>query len=195
MAAFDEYITGLAGDIDSARELGVPVVLLGHSMGGLISVLYAQSRLPQPDLLVLSTPAIDAELPRVKLLLAQLLVRVVPRLALPNGLKADQMSHDPDVGVAYFNDPLNHHKTTVKLGIELVEAMERSRNGLAAITAPTLVIHGGEDTVVPPQVSAPFGDLNNAQRIVFEGGAHESFNEGAGEVAIATVADWIDAQL
>ncbi|MCH7585920.1 MAG: alpha/beta fold hydrolase, partial [Acidobacteria bacterium] len=59
---FSQYSTDLIDDIAAAAELGVPVVLLGHSMGGLIASLYAVSNHPQPDLLVLSAPAIDAAL-------------------------------------------------------------------------------------------------------------------------------------
>jgi len=101
---FSEYTTDLADDITAAHDLDAPVVLLGHSLGGLIAILYATEDHPQPDLLVLSAPAIDAELPRVKALAAKALGRVLPRLKVSNGLKGEQLSRDPTVGERYFAD-------------------------------------------------------------------------------------------
>jgi alpha-beta hydrolase superfamily lysophospholipase len=192
---FSTYTADLVADVAEARQLEVPVVLLGHSMGSLISILYAQSDHPQPDLLVLSAAAIDANLPKAKLAAARVLVRIAPRLQMPNGLKGDQLSTDPAVGERYFADPQVHPRSTVRLGLALVAAMERSRRDLTRISLPTLVIHGGEDTVVPPSISEPLGALTGATRVVFDGFRHEPFNEDGGDLAITTVADWIDAQL
>jgi alpha-beta hydrolase superfamily lysophospholipase len=168
---FDRYVRDTAVEVAEAAGFGVPVVLMGHSMGGLIATLYAQSDERPPDLLVLSTPSIDANIPRGKLLISKTLVRVVPRFRIPT------------------------HKITMRLGIALLDAMRRSREALSSVLQPTLVLHGGEDSIVPPEVSAPFEALDNVTRVVFDGFHHESFNEESGTLAISTVADWIDAQL
>jgi alpha-beta hydrolase superfamily lysophospholipase len=164
-------------------------------MGGLIAALFAMSDRQQPDFLVLSAPSIDAKVPAAKAALARLLVRIAPRLAVSNGLKGEQLSHDPEVGKRYFDDPLMVHKTTVRLGFELMEAMERAQGKLHSISQPVLVIHGSEDTIVDPRFTEPVGSLPNAQRVVFDGLRHETFNEDGGSVAVGAVSDWIEARI
>jgi acylglycerol lipase len=192
---FDQYTSDLEGDVVSAADLGVPVALLGHSLGGLIAALYAAGDHPQPDLLILSAPAVEAKVPAAKVAFARLLVRFFPKLKVSNGLKGDQLSNDPAVGERYFADPLVYPRSTLRLGVLFMEAMERCRGLLDRIAQPTLVIHGGSDTVVDPKFSERLGDLPLATRIVFDGLRHESFNEDGGTLAITAVADWIESQL
>ena len=55
----------LEARLGAARRPGLPLVLYGHSMGGLLCTEYAESRRPQPDLLVLSSPGLDSGHPRL----------------------------------------------------------------------------------------------------------------------------------
>lgn len=193
--SFDDYLNDLQADVEAARREGVPTVLLGHSMGGLIVFLYLVSDRPAPDLAILSAPALDAEVPVVKRAAARILSRVAPRLALPNDLDGSQLSRDAAVGEAYFADPLVHAKTTARLGAELLAAMKRSRSAAARIEVPTLLIHGGADTIVPPETTAPLADLPAVDRRLFPAFRHESFNEAGGSEAIAAVAEWLEEKL
>jgi len=192
---FSEYLSDLADDIAQARRLGVPVVLIGHSLGGLIATLYATDGRPQPDLLVLSAPAIEAELPKMKAVAAKLLVCILPKLKVSNGLKGDQLSRDSAVGERYFADPLVFPKSTVSLAVALMHAMEQARASLGRIAQPTLVVHGGSDTIVDPRFTERMAVLPTVTRVVFDEFRHESFNEEQGTLAVGTVADWIDARL
>lgn len=193
--SFDAYLDDLEEDVSAAAELGVPVVLLGHSLGGLIAALYAESNRTAPHLLVLSAPALDAKLPRIQVMLAKTLVRLTPKLKISNPLRGEQLSHDPEVGTRYFADPLVYPKTSVALGVAMMKAMEQARDDLERITQPMLVIHGGEDTLVLPEFSEPLAALPGCRRVVFAGFRHESFNEDGGTRAITTVVDWVRSQL
>src|SRR5215211_4964136 len=91
-----------------------PLVLFGHSMGGLIALGYVLDARSRPDLLVLSAPAISARIPLWQRLLVASLRRVAPGLALSNRLDPDDLSCVAAVGESYVVDPLNHHRSTVR---------------------------------------------------------------------------------
>jgi len=192
---WDDYLDDLAGDIGEARGVGAPVVLVGHSLGGLVAASYALSDRPPPDLLVLSAPGLDADIPAYKKAMARILGVVLPRVSVANGLKGHQLSRDPLVGEAYFADPLVHTRTTLRLGREGLRAGDRTRAGLAALSVPTLVIHGSHDPIVPPAISRPLDALDVVERIELDGLRHECFNEEGGAEAIDTVASWIEARV
>jgi len=189
---FDSYLDDLDPLVGEAGSHGVPVIMLGHSMGGLVALRYAQQR-SGLDLLVLSSPAVEASIPRAKRVAARVLSRIAPRFALPNDIEGAQLSHDPAVGEAYFADPLVHTKTTAMLGAAFLDAMAAARDG--EVPLPTLVIHGSEDTLVPVETSASLVDFPTVERIVLDGLRHETFNEDQGTRALTAVAEWIDAKL
>ncbi len=191
---FDRYLDDVEQQLAWAGRPGVPTVLLGHSLGGLIALSYAESDRSAPDLLVLSAPALAADVPVIKKVAAKLLSRVLPKLALPNDIEGEQLSRDPAVGEAYFADPLVHTKTTARLGAELFAAMDRAAARLDRLFVPAFVIHGGADTLVPPTASAPLANLANVQRRLFPQFRHECFNERDKEEALAAVADWVMEQ-
>ena len=192
VGSIDDYLDDLDPVVVEAASDGVPVVLLGHSLGGLVALRYAQTR-GRPDYLILSSPTVDADIPTVKRMMARVLRRIIPRLALRNEIEGEQLSRDPSVGEAYFADPLVYPKTTAALGGAMLEAMEDARAG--GIPIPTLVIHGEQDPLVLPEFSAPLADLPGVTRITFPEFRHESFNEEGGTVALETVTDWISEQL
>ena len=192
--SWDDYLDDLVTDVAAARAVGSPVVLLGHSMGGLVALAYALSKRPAPDLLVLSAPGLDADIPVVKRLAARVLGVVMPRLSVANGLRGDQLSQDPSVGERYFADPLVFTRTTLALARRALLAGARCRANLSSLTLPTLVAHGGADTIVPPGVSAPLAAVPGVDRIVFPDFRHEIFNEEGGVPATTRVADWIEAR-
>jgi acylglycerol lipase len=192
---WDDYLDDLAGDVEAQREVGAPVVIAGHSLGGLLALSYALSDRPHPDLLVLSTPALDADLPAAKKAMARVLGAILPRVSVPNGLKGHQLSRDPLVGEEYFADPLVHTRTTLRLGREGLRAGDRARARLADLAIPTLVIHGSHDPIVPPHISRPLERLQVVERVELHEHRHESFNEEGGHEAIDTVASWIEKKV
>lgn len=182
---------------DVAAELGrhaPPRVLLGHSLGGLIATRYVLDRDPKPELLVLSSPALGTGVPKVKQVAARVLSRVAPKLRIPNGFDGSELSRDPEVGEKYLADPLVIQATSTKMGSESLAAIDAVRDRLGEITMPTLVIHGGDDPIVPAWASAPLADLPNVERRLFPTYRHECFNEDDGTAALETVIGWLDAQ-
>jgi alpha-beta hydrolase superfamily lysophospholipase len=174
---------------------GRPIVLLGHSMGGLVCLRYAQSDRRQPDLLVLSSPWLADGLPEWRRTAARILGRLVPTLSVANGFDGTTLSRDPAVGADYLADPLAHHRTTVGLGRAALVAQERALANLGALHVPTLVIHGGADPLVPVASSAVLATLPGVDRKVYPDLRHETLNEPEGPQVAADIAVWIGAHL
>lgn len=180
--------------VEEARAKAVPTVLMGHSMGGLISLEYALAARPRPDLLVLSAPGLDGGAGWQKAI-APVLGRLIPRFSAPNTLKGEQLSRDPEVGEAYFADPLVHTASTLRLGAELFAAMERTRTTMMSLDLPTLVLHGGADSIVPPTATVELGNLPNVERRLYPTLRHEILNEPEGPEIVAAIAEWVRSQL
>ena len=195
VAAFDDYVDDVAEMVGEVRDDDLPLVVYGHSMGGLITVLYAESDHSQPDCYVLSAPAIGADVAPPLRIAAAVLGRAAPGMRMGTGLKGEQLARDAAVGEAYFADPLVSVKATARFGQALFDAMTRASANLAAIDVPTLVIHGGDDTIVPVGVSAPLAAVPGVERRVFPGLRHEMHNEPEQREVLAFVAAWLADRL
>lgn len=183
----------------SAAAGGLPVIVYGHSMGGLIALGYvlADPPRPLPDLLVLSAPAI-ASVGGWRRPLAAVLGRALPRLEIANRLPPGGLSHDPQVEVAYRSDPLNAHRTTTRLGMELFREQARVQARLSqigALPAPTYVLHGTADAIVPVWASASLEGRENVRRRVYPGLRHETHNEPEAEAVIGDTIAWTTRSL
>jgi alpha-beta hydrolase superfamily lysophospholipase len=180
--------------VSAALASGRPVVLYGHSMGGLIALEYILSERPRPALAVLSAPALfgGAAWQRA---LAPIVGRLAPTLTIPNKISGEQLSRDPAVGAAYFADPLVQTKSTGRLGAGIFAAMERCRGALDRLQVPTLVVHGGADTVVPATASLPLAGLAGVERRLYPKLRHETHNEPEGPEVLAETIEWVRAHL
>lgn len=199
---WSQYHDDLEDQLSAIRATagGVPIVLYGHSMGGLIALGYvlADPPRPLPDLLVLSAPAIAAIVPQWKRALADVLGRALPRVAIANALPPGGLSHDPGVEVAYRSDPLNVHRTTTRLGMELFHEQVRVKARLAqvgALPVPTYVLHGSEDPIVPMSSSASLEGRPNVTRRVYPALRHEMHNEQEADAVIGDTIAWLEGSL
>ena len=189
---FALYLDQIQGHLDALRTPGRPLVLLGHSMGGLLALEYALAERRQPDLLVLSAPSLSGGAAWQRRV-APVLARVFPTLAIPTVIKGDMLSRDPAVGEAYFADPLVITKATARLGAGIFAAGDRARAALDRLSVPTLVLHGGSDRLVPPHGSEVLGVHPLVERRVFPSLRHELFNEPEGPELVAEVIAWIQS--
>ena len=193
--SFAVYRSQILDNLAPLFASGLPAVLFGHSMGGLLAVDYALSRHRQPDLVVLNSPALDASVPLWQRRAAPLLAKAAPRLSLANPIDPRELFTDPAMAEDYRTDPLVTARSTVRLGDLLFRCMERTGRSLDLYRAPTLLLHGGADTIVPPEVSAPLGRRPNVERRVYPGLRHGAVNEPAGARLIDDTATWIRARV
>ena len=202
--------SGLLADLGRlvihARAAGPgPLVILGHSMGGLVVGRYGAEGLsatPAPwwqpvDGLVMSSPALDPGMNPFQKLLLALAAPLAPNLALGNGLKPEWVCSDPMVVKAYVADPLNHDRITPRLARFIVDGGRLVRRLAPQWTTPTLLLYAGADRCVAPAGSAAFaaaapGAVVQAQR--YDGFAHEIFNEPEQGRVLADLAAWLRAR-
>lgn len=188
-------------DVARARRAG-PLVLLGHSMGGLIASRFvAEAHLPKPaawsrevDGLVLSSPALDVHAGIAKKSLLRLLSMVVPHCSMPNGLRPEWVSRDAAAVQAYVSDPLNHDRITPRLLRFILDGGELVRSLAPRWRVPTLLMWAGADRCVAPRGSSAFAAIAPADLVqahCFDGLAHELFNEPEREQVIACLGDWL----
>jgi alpha-beta hydrolase superfamily lysophospholipase len=193
---WEQYHDDLAERLDAVRAVAgtSPVVLYGHSMGGLIVLGYLLTDRPKPDLVVLSSPGLDSTLASWKKTLAPALSRIVPTLAVPNGVDGKTLSRDPAVANAVGADPLAAKASTARFGAEALAEQARVRREYAGLTLPTLVLHGLDDGLVPAQASEILDSLPNVERRTYPGLRHELHNEPEGPAIVDEIIAWIRAQ-
>src|SRR3954449_6346534 len=163
----------LVADRPAADHPGLPTVLIGHSMGGLIAARYGQRYGDELAALVLSGPAVGGN-PEIEALAEMDPIPDVP-------IDPAVLSRDPAVGEAYAADPLVYHgpfrrETLLGFGAAVAAVAEGGTFG----ELPTLWIHGADDELVPLVHKRPAIEAVKGARFeekLYPGARHEIFNE------------------
>ena len=182
-----------------------PLLLLGHSLGGLVAARFvAEGLAPQPaawwqpvDGLVLSSPALDPGMNLFQKALLALAAPLAPDVALGNGLKPAWICRDPAVVRAYVADPLVHDRITPRLVRFIVDAGRQVLQAAPGWRLPTLLLYAGADRCVAPAGSAAFAAAAPPavlQQRRYDGLAHEIFNEPEQDEVLADLGDWLRAR-
>jgi len=195
----NRLLDDLADLVESARLRypGLPLVLLGHSLGGLVAASFVARTLLAVDALVLSSPALAARLTPVQKLLMAVVPRIAPNLTMSNGLDPQYLSHDPWVVQAYRNDALVHDRISGRLARFIADegALVRSRAG--GWKVPTLLMYAGDDRLVDPLGSQAFASAAPARYVsarCFDDLYHEILNERGSQPVYDCLRQWLDAQ-
>ena len=179
---------------------GQPLVLVGHSMGGLISACYLLEHQAHFVACVLSGPAVKTELEPglVQTTLIRILSALAPRMGVLQ-LDAGGVSRDPAVVDAYREDPLvNHGKMSARFVSELFNAMGRIQAQAQAIELPLLIMHGDSDTMTAPSGSQFLYDrVGSGDKVLkrYPGLYHEIFNEPERDSVIDDLLGWLDTRI
>lgn len=188
----------LADLVDSTRARladGVPLILLGHSMGGLVTARFVSLARRPVDGLILSSPALDPGLSAFQKLLVAVLPRLVPDLRVGNGLNPALISHDPSVVQAYCADPQVHDRISARLARFIAQEGAPVIAEAPRWTVPTLLLYAGEDKLVNPEGSRAFARIappEVVQTRCFESLYHEIFNELDAAPVFAELQRWLD---
>lgn len=182
VGAFHEYTDDLRSVMKVARGLvpaPVPLVLLGHSHGSLITLRAACDGV-DANALIVSSPylALRMTVPGWKKLFAKVASRIAPKLAQPNGIKADQLTHDKEMQRIHDADPLNFNVATSRWFVESSKAQDEVAANAIRITLPSTWLVGADDPITDPaQSKRVASSMKNADYHELQGFLHEVFNE------------------
>jgi len=174
----------------------LPLILVGHSMGGLIVHAYCLDHRPLPDLLVSSGAVLQPSgVPKWQRRIAPLVARLFPKLKVGGKIDGSVLSRDPTVAEGYRNDPLVPVGVTSSLGLALFEGMSLVRERNKQLSIPCLALHGGADELVRPEATEMLEELPGVDRRVIAEMRHEVFNEFGYEEVLTDVVEWIQEQV
>jgi alpha-beta hydrolase superfamily lysophospholipase len=191
-----EFLEDMVSDLHSVSFVaadahpGLPTVLIGHSMGGIIATRYVQ-RYEHPDVLVLSGPVIGGN-PALTGLLDLDPIPEVP-------IDPEVLSRDPAVGEAYLADELVYHGGFRRETLQgFVDAVDAIASGGDLGETPTLWLHGELDGLAPLETTAAAMERIKGTRLtskVYPGARHEIFNETNQDEVIGDVVDFVSGNL
>lgn len=199
--SFDEYIFEVKDWIQTAYQFNLPVFLIGHSMGGLISIRLLQEERMNLAGVVLSSPCLGlVNYPaKMTILFSSVLNVVAPSFRVNSGLTIDMATRNPDVREADVNDTLYITKVSVRWYHELIEAIKLAfENNDKIQDLPFLVMQGGDDKIVNKHtVRDWFNHVPLSEKRFKEWPKcyHEIFNEPEREEVFEYAKDFCNSQL
>jgi alpha-beta hydrolase superfamily lysophospholipase len=187
-------------EIQGLIDVGSPMFLLGHSMGGLIALRYLEE-FDTPfrgGIIVSPWLATAMPVPRWKVTLAGVLNRVLPAIPIKSNIPAEHLSRDPAIVREYRDDPLVHSSVTPRLFSEASIAMGLVLQRSDRIRVPLMFALAGADQVVATPRSEAFARSLSAKDVkihVYEDSYHEIFNDLDRSLALNDLRTWIASRL
>ena len=182
--------------------LDTPLVMLGHSLGGVILIRYLQEYPAVPARgAILSAPALGVamDVPRWKAQLARVLYYGVPALPMSTSLRPSDLTHDKQIVDAYERDPLVHDRVTPRLYGEMRREIEIAFEKAPRLRIPVLILVPSEDRITRPDQMQRFAaavDRPQAVQVVtFPGLYHEVLNEISRSSIVADLLGWIERRI
>jgi alpha-beta hydrolase superfamily lysophospholipase len=195
-----DYVEDLAALVRLAksREPGLPVFLLGHSAGGVVSCIYTLENQAELAGLICESFAFKVPAPDLALGIIKGISYVAPHLPVLK-LKNEDFSRDPEAVQALNNDPLTANEVQpAKTVAALVRADERLEKEFPLITLPVFILHGTVDKATVPSGSQFFydtvGSKDKTLRL-YEGHFHDLLNDIGKEQVLADIKAWINQRL
>lgn len=197
----NRLLDDLADIVDSTRSQmprGMPLFLLGHSMGGLVVARFVSLNMRPVDGVILSSPALDPGLSALQKLLVMVLPKIAPNLRVGNGVKPHYISHDPAVVIDYKADPLVHDRISARLARFIATAGPAALAHAPHWSVPTLLMYAGDDHLLNAGGSRTFAATapkDIVTSVCFETLYHEIFNEYDARPVFAELRQWLERRV
>lgn len=195
-----DYLDDVQGlmKLAKSREPGLPVFLLGHSAGGVVSCVYTLEHQAELAGLICESFAFQVPAPDFALAVLKGLSHIAPHAHVLR-LKNEDFSRDPKVVQAMNDDPLIAHEVQpTRTVAALVHADERLKKEFPLIKLPVLILHGTADKATMPSGSQLFYDKagsTDKTLKLYDGHYHDLLNDLGKEVVMKDIIGWINARL
>lgn len=187
-ANFNDFVYDMEIFLEEAFKtfkFKAPVILLGHSMGGLIQTkfLLTNPNKFQIKAQVLSSPlfGFSVAVPPIKDKAARLLYATFPKVTLGNELSPDMLTRDASVVAEYEKDHLRHEVISSGIYLGMIDSFQMIFPRANEITLPTFMQIAENDPVVSSPKAKEFFELISSanKRIVIygDGARHENYND------------------
>lgn len=181
------------------RYPGLPIILYGHSLGGIQVLHYGLTRKPDVKGVIATSSGLHTALEKqyLKVLMAKILGALIPNTSIASGLDPKSISHDEKVVQAYINDPLVHDKISLGFGKIMVGVTSWTLAHADEFTLPLLLLHGKADSLAFPSSSTEFAASlkEKCTLVLWDDAYHELHNEFEKEEVFKTMTLWMDARL
>ena len=199
---FDNYLA----DIDSLTQLAkerdpqARIFLIGHSLGGLVALDYAEKRPRELAGLIVSSPLLGLKMkvPSWKKWLGRTLSSIVPTFSMKTGLDANLLTRDRETVQKYVNDPLVHSVASTRFYTELLKAQDATIRDARKLTLPCLIMQAGADGIVDSSSTVSFfRNVASSDKTlkVYDGFYHEILNEPGWESILQDIEAWMSARI
>lgn len=183
-----------------ARSEARPIFLVGHSMGGLVTLRYLATRREGLVGAAISAPLVGLASPPPihKQIIGRVAARLAPYYRLNNEINPAVLSRDPEVGKAYASDPLVSRKVSANWFAEATRAMQELNEWAPRITLPLIVMHGTEDRLASVDATRSlFERIGSSDKeiVIYPNFYHELFNEPEKQDVFDRVTAWIDKRM
>jgi len=192
-------------DIDTSLEQahlhypGLPLILYGHSLGGIQVLYYGLTRKPNVKGVIATSSGLHTALEKqhLKVMMAKVLGSLMPNTSMDSGLDPKSISHDESVVQAYIDDPLVHDKVSLGFGKIMVGVTGWTLAHANEFPLPLLLLHGKADRIAFPSSSIEFAASlkEKCTLVLWDDAYHELHNEPEKEEVFKTMTLWMDARL
>jgi acylglycerol lipase len=201
ISSIEDFMQDIDNLLEQARRRypSLPIILYGHSLGGIQVLYYGLTRKPNVKGIIATSSGLHnaLESQALKVNMAKVLGMLIPRVTLAGGLDPKSISRDEKVVQAYINDPLVHDRISLGLGRSVLGINHWILEHAAEFPLPLLLMHGKADQLASPSSSIEFAAAlkDKCTLVLWDDAYHELHNEPEKDKVFKTMILWMDARL
>jgi len=201
ISSIDDFMKDIDVSLVQARQRypDLPIILYGHSLGGIQVLYYGLTRKPNIKGVIATSSGLHTALEKqhLKIMMAKVLGALMPNTPIASGLDSASISRDEKVVQAYNNDPLVHDKITLGFGRIMTGITGWVLAHAGEFSLPLLLLHGNADVLAFPSSSTEVAAAlkEKCTLVLWDDSYHELHNEPEKEEVFKTMTQWMNARL